>query len=399
MMQQASHLLIKNGRVIDPAQQLNAVKDVAIRHGRIAQIDEDIPVERAWRVIDAAGLIVTPGLIDLHTHVFAGLNISVEPDPVAAKSGVTTMVDAGTAGAANFRLFRDHVVARATTRIIPFLNIWITGGSMMSMPSEQLGDLMSAGESSDRTQGLMAYFGAVRYAPVEEAERVIEEHRQLIAGVKVWVNRFVAGGDIEPLRRAKGLASRLGLPLMVCTYFGPPWMEEILPYLEEGDIQTHFLGTFTRLVDDEGGLLEAAVKARDRGVVFDVGHGAGSFDFDVARRALAAGFKPDVISTDLHSENVDGPVYDLPTTMSKFIALGMDLEDVVRATTVKPAEVLGMDDVIGSMRVGMEADVALFDLVEGPVDLVDTEGQHIEATQRLVNVLTIKGGDLMRDPD
>jgi len=393
-MQEQYDLLIQGGRVIDPAQNIDGKKDVAIRNGRVALVDNYVSPEHARQVIDAAGKIVTPGLIDLHTHVFVGLNISVEPDPLGAKSGVTTMVDAGTAGAANFGLFRDHVIRIATTRIVTFLNIWITGGSMMSLSYRE----MASGKWS-KTATVQApaltYFDDVRYASVDEALRVIEENRDLIVGVKVWVNRFVAGGDIEPLRRAKRVADAMDLPVMVCTYFGPPSMADILPLLGEGDIQTHFYGIFTGLVGEDGKILPAALAARDRGVVFDVGHGAGSFDFDVARQAVAGGFAPDTISTDIWVETINGPVYDLPMTMAKFMALGMSLEDVIRATTWRPAEVLNMEDVIGSLRVGMEADVAVFDLDEGEFDLVDTQGKHVTGTGRLENVLTIKAGRVL----
>lgn len=394
-MKERYDLLIGGGRLIDPAQGIDSIKDVAIRNGRIAMVDDHIPADVARQAIDASGKIITPGLIDLHTHIFVGLNISVEPDSLGAKSGVTTMVDAGSSGAANFGLFRDHVIRHAGTRVLPFLNIWLTGGSTMSMPSERWSDVVASIQGSANTPKIMGYFDGVHHASVEEAVRVIEENRDLIAGVKVWVNRFVAGGGIEPVRLAKQAADAVGLPVMVCTYFGPPSMADILPFLGEGDIQTHFYGIFTGLVGEDGTILPAAVAARDRGVVFDVGHGAGSFDFEVARRALAEGFTPDTISTDIHIECINGPTYDLPTTMAKFMALGMSLEDVVRATTRRPAEVLDMQDVIGSLGVGMEADVAVFDLVEGAFDLVDTQGRHMTGTRHLVNVLTVKAGRVL----
>ena len=394
-MKERYDLLIGGGRLIDPAQGIDSIKDVAIRNGRISMVDDHIPADVARQAIDASGKIITPGLIDLHTHIFVGLNISVEPDSLGAKSGVTTMVDAGSSGAANFGLFRDHVIRHAGTRVLPFLNIWLTGGSTMSMPSERWSDVVASIQGSANTPKIMGYFDGVHHASVEEAVRVIEENRDLIAGVKVWVNRFVAGGGIEPVRLAKQAADAVGLPVMVCTYFGPPSMADILPFLGEGDIQTHFYGIFTGLVGEDGTILPAAVAARDRGVVFDVGHGAGSFDFEVARRALAEGFTPDTISTDIHIECINGPTYDLPTTMAKFMALGMSLEDVVRATTRRPAEVLDMQDVIGSLGVGMEADVAVFDLVEGAFDLVDTQGRHMTGTRHLVNVLTVKAGRVL----
>jgi len=390
-MEERYDLLIKGGRLIDPAQEIDGIKDVAIRHGRVAMVSDHIPVQHTRQVIDAAGKIVTPGLIDLHTHIFVGLSLSVEPDPLGAKSGVTTMVDAGTAGAANFKLFRDHVIRTVTTRIVPFLNLWLTGGSMLSLPGEPPWSAVAAGLA--RPTG---YFDDVRYATTEAAIRVVEEDRDLIAGIKVWVNRYVAGGSIEPLHRAKEAAKALGLPVMVCTYFSPPTMSEILKMLDKGDIQTHFYGTFAGLVKEDGQILAEAAAARERGVIFDVGHGAGSFDFDVVRRALAVGFTPDTISTDIHVESINGPVHDLPTTMAKFMALGMGLEDIVQATTSRPAAVLHMQDIIGSLGIGMEADVAVFDLVEGEVDLVDTQGHHVTGTHHLENVLTIKAGRVLR---
>ena len=389
-------LLIRNGRLIDPSQDIDGIKDLAIKDGKVAAVAENLPNTHAQEIIDATGKIVTPGLIDLHTHVFKGLHICIDADKLGAKSGVTTMVDAGSAGAANFALFRDYVLPEYKTRIIPFLNIWITGASMISLPGEtNFEKVASALKEGKELPRLLAYFDGLRFASSDTAIRVIEENRDLISGVKVWVNCFVAEGNIAPLHRAREVAIAMGLPLLVCTYFGPPWFKDIMPVLGEGDIQTHFLGVFTSLIQEDGNVMPEAVDARERGVIFDVGHGAGSFDFSVARRAIDAGFLPDTISTDMHSECIDGPTYDLPTTMAKFTMLGLSLGDVIRATTTRPAEVLHLQDRIGSLQAGMEADVALFELAEGEFDLIDTQGNHMKATQRLVNVKTIKAGKIL----
>ena len=395
-MNTQNDLLIRGGRLIDPAQHIDDIRDVAIKSGKVLEVGNNLPVSQAKKVIDATSKIVTPGLIDMHTHVFKGQWLGVDADKVGVKSGVTTMVDTGSSGAANFGLFRDYIISQAKTRILPFLNIWVTGSENTGLPGDANFDGMANALKEGRDlPKVLGYFDDIRYASVDATIAVIEENRDKIFGVKVWVNCLVAHGSLEPLLRAKQVARKMNLPLMVCTYFGPPALKNIVPLLDDGDIQTHCFGIFTDLVQADGKVIPEAIEARARGVIFDIGHGAGSFDFGLAQGAIKSGFLPDTISTDIHAQCIHGPTYDLPTTMTKFLLLGLSLPDVIRATTSRPAEILHLQDQIGSLRLGMEADVAIFDLVDGEFDLVDTEGKHRTASQRLINTLTVKAGEVL----
>jgi len=315
-------LLIKGGEVVDPGGGREGRLDVAIDRERIAAVDAAIPAESAFRVVDAEGQYVTPGLVDLHTHVFHKVTYwGIDPDPPGASSGVTTWNDAGSAGALTLPGLREFVADRARVRITAFLNISNIG---------------LVGENHECAN--------LAYLDVDLFRCLADRNRDLVRGVKVRMGTPTVGENgLEPLRRARRAAEECELPLMVHIAFGPPGIDDVLELMRPGDVLTHcFTGLLMKIVDDEGLLREFAKRAWDSGVVMDIGHGTGSFSYDTAEALMAAGRRPDVISTDLHQLSVKGPAYDLPTCMSKFLHLGMSLRDVVAATTVRPAEILGI---------------------------------------------------------
>ncbi len=372
-------LLIKGGEVVNPGGQSGRL-DVAINRTRIAAIDRDIPAEAARRVIDATGQLVTPGLVDLHTHVYHSVTYwGIHADPVAARSGVTTWLDVGSAGAFNFMGFREFIAKPAAARLYALLNI------------SAIGLTANTWELSN-----------INYCDVELCCKLIDLNRDLALGVKARIDRNTTRSTgLEPLKLAREAAERCELPMMVHVGYGPPTIQDVLPYLRPGDILTHcFTGGDMRIVDTDGKLLDIAKRAWDQGVIMDIGHGAGSFAFEVGEALIDQGHKPDVISSDIHQLSVNGPLFDLPTCLSKFLALGMSVPEVIRAATVRPAEVLGLQDEIGTLRPGMPADVALFTLEEGEFPLYDVFMQPRSGNQLLRNTMTlIDGRELPRLPD
>jgi dihydroorotase len=367
-------LLIKGGEVIDPAAGYFGPGDIAVQRDRVAVVARDIPADSAFRVIDASGLLVTPGLIDLHTHVWHGASYyGIEADPIGAASGVTSWVDAGSAGAFTVEALRRYVIERAQVRIAAFLNISCIG--LVAWDYELTN---------------------IDLADVALFEMVANRHRDILCGVKVRMGQTTVGSNgIEPVRRAVQAAERCDLPIMVHIAHAPPVIDEFLPWLREGDIITHcFTGLSMKLFDDDGQLIEVARRAIDAGVILDIGHGAGSFAFKTAEAALAAGIKPHAISTDIHQMSVAGPMFDLPTCMSKFLALGLSIRDVVSMVTEAPARILRYDD-RGTLRPGALADIALFRLHQGSYPLYDNTGAMRSGQQLLRNVVTMVGGRIL----
>jgi dihydroorotase len=365
-------LLIRGGEVVDPGGAHEGAFDVAIARGRIAAVDRGIPAESAFDVLDASGQYVTPGLVDLHTHVFHKVTFwGIDPDPVTSRSGVTTWIDAGSAGALTLPGFREFVVEPARARIGAFLNI-----SCIGLVAENY-------ECAN-----------LNYLDVDLFRRLADRNRDLVQGVKVRMGTPTVGENgLEPLHRARRAAEECELPLMVHIAFGPPAIDDVLALMRPGDILTHcFTGLTMKIVDDAGRLHDSAKRAWDEGVIMDIGHGTGSFSFETAEALIGAGREPDVISTDLHQLSANGPAYDLPTCMTKFLHLGMPLRDVVRAASSRPAEILGIDQDVGTLRPGSRADVALFRLYRGRFPLYDVTGAVREAETLLANTLTIVGG-------
>ncbi len=366
-------MLIQGGTVIDPARGVHERLDVLLRDRRVQAVGPSLTPSPGEEVVDARGLLVTPGLIDLHVHVYYGAShYGIEPDPHCLATGTTTVVDAGSAGALTFPAFRTYVIEVARTRIIPFLNIGATG-----MLSADVGELED-----------------VRFIDKPKALQAIEANRDLIQGVKVRLSRQQVGANGRvALTTALETAEAAQLPLMVHVGDTTLPLNDILRELRGGDVMTHcFHGREQGVLDEHRRVRAEARKAVVRGVVFDVGHGVGSFTFAVARAALAQDLAPGTISSDLHVYNVRGPVFDLATTMSKFLVLGLGLDDVIRLTTSAPAKVLGSVDHIGTLAPGAAADVTLLRLESGAFEFVDTRGETIKAGERLVPVRVVRDG-------
>jgi dihydroorotase len=365
-------LAITGGRVIDPAAGADGPGVVAVDQGRIVAPAE---ATHARRTIDATGMIVVPGLIDLHVHVYPGVShYGVEPDATCLLRGVTTAVDAGSAGAATFPGLRSYVIETARTRVLAYLHIAVQG-----MISSLVGELEDA-----------------RWASPALSVVCVNENRDVLVGMKVRLGYQMVGHDPEAaFVAARKAADRLELPLMVHVIDMPRPLSWLLPRLGEGDVVTHcFHGSEGgALLDEEGTVVPEALAARNRGVLFDIGHGVGSFTFGVARAALAQGFPPDTISSDIHVYNVDGPVFDQTTTLSKLLHLGMDLPAVIEATTAAPARAVRREDTLGSLAVGREADITVLQLARGEHDLVDAGGEHEHANEWLVPRWVVRGGD------
>ena len=367
-------LLIVGGRVVDPSQGLDRRSDIAVRDGRIVTVEPKIDRDLAGRIVDASGQLVTPGLIDLHVHVYPGVShYGIDPDTYVLPSGVTTALDAGSAGASTFEGLRRYVIDVSNTRLFALPNI-----SGMGMVSQDVGELLD-----------------IRWADPKAAIRMCEKHRDIILGVKLRMTRELAGDNgLQALANAREAADAVGLPVMVHPQDAHCALDDILNELRDGDIVTHcFHGMRGGILDRDGRVLDSVRHAIDRGVRLDLGHGQGSFDFRVAEQALAQEVIPHTISSDLHAHNVDGPVFDLASTISKFMLLGLDLSDAIHRCTSVPAEFLGMAGRIGTLVAGAHADVAIFDEENGTHRFEDAHGQARIGEHRLVPRIVIKGGE------
>ena len=356
-------LVLRGGRVVDPSQGIDAVTDVAFRDGRVAALGRALD---GAAVKDVAGFIVTPGLIDLHTHVYwGGTSLGVDPLRLA-RGGCTTLVDTGSAGPGNYAGFLEHVIRPSPVRILAYLNISFAGIYGFSKR-------VMVGESGDLR--LMAPLDAVE---------VTRANGDTIVGVKVRVGMHASeNSGTVPLDIARQVAERLGVPMMVHIDEPPPTIEEALVRMRPGDVLTHCFRPFPNCpMTADGRVLPAVLEARQRGVLFDIGHGMGSFSFAVARVMLANGFAPDCISSDVHALCIDGPVFDLLTTLSKFLCLGMPLSDVIRAATSAPAQALRRPD-LGSFSAGSAGDASILSLDSGTFDYVDSTGEHLSGPLRL----------------
>ena len=359
-------LLIKGGRVIDPGQNIDRIADVAFKDGVVAGIDDDISPDNAKALIDAEGRIVTPGLIDLHTHVYwGGTSIGIEADSIARRAGTTTFVDAGTAGPANFLGFRRHVIEHSRARILAYLNISFAGIYAFSAK-------VMVGECDD-----------IRLCDPAEVVRVARDHLDLTVGVKVRVGKIASGADAAPYGLARMAAEELSLPVMTHLDLPPPTHADVVPTMKKGDILTHCFRPFPNApIISERQIKAEVLAARERGVIFDIGHGMGSFSFETARAMMREGFMPDVISSDVHSLCVHGPAYDLLVTLSKFVCLDMPLPDIIRAATVAPAAAINRPE-LGTLTPGTPGDASVLELREGGYDYIDSTGQPMPGSHRL----------------
>jgi dihydroorotase len=366
-------LVIAGGRVIDPAQGIDAVMDVAFDGDRVAALGRGL-AGRERR--DASGWLVTPGLIDLHTHVYwGGTSLGVDADAYGRQSAVTTCVDTGSAGPGNWPGFRAHVIDRVATRVLAYLHVSFAGIYAFS-------PTIMVGESHDMR--LMAAREALEVA-LSDPERII--------GIKVRVGHHASGpSGIQPLEVALDVADRAGLPLMCHIDEPPPTYADVVASLRPGDVLTHCFRPFPNApVRGDGRLRDEVVAARQRGVLFDIGHGMGSFSWDTAQKAMAAGFLPDVISSDVHAMCIAGPAWDLLRTMTKFLALGMTLPQVVAAATEAPARALRRPD-LGTLSPGAAGDASLIRLEDVPIALEDVQGVWRTHQQRLVAGARVLGG-------
>lgn len=372
-------LLIKGGRVVDPSQSLSAERDVAIAGHRIARLAAGIPESDALQVLDARGKIVTPGLIDIHVHVYDGVApLGIPADPTCIAKGVTTVVDAGSAGAHTFPGLRKYVINVVDTRVYALLNISVVGQSSLSNDNPW-GELLD-----------------LRYANPKLAAKTIERNRDVILGVKVRLTRNIAGDhDLAALRLAREAADAVRLPVMVHIGDTHSPVSDIFAELKSGDVVTHsFRGEPGGILDASGRVLPAVHAAVARGVHLDIGHGAGSFSFDTAEKALKQNLLPGTISSDVHQFNVNGPVFDLATTLSKFLHLGLTLEQVIERAATNPAHTFGFPEGLGTLRVGAEADVAVFSLAEGDFEMFDSLGAKRIVHRKLVPAATVKSGKI-----
>jgi len=376
-------LVVKGGEVLDPSQNLRAKRDIGIRFGAIEALEADIPAEKALRVLNAGGKLVTPGLIDLHSHVFPyGSAIGIPADELIPFQATTTMVSAGDAGANNFAAFRRHIVAQSRTRLYAFVHIANVGLTPFPVP-----ELYN-----------------IDFAQVDAAAKAVAENADIVLGVKVRMSEnVIAKHGLEPLKRTILACEKAGGGAKVMCHIGgvetPQLMSQILDLLRPGDILTHSysgapnLGNaFTNIVQD-GKLLPAALAAKQRGVVFDVGHGGGSYDYTVAEVAIPGGCPPDTISSDIHvfSGNSPGMPY-LTWVMSKFLNMGFTLEQVVAMATLNPGKVINRGAKLGTLQVGAPADVSVLEVVEGPVEFVDTRNNKRQGKVHLKPAGTVLAG-------
>lgn len=368
-------LVLRGGRVIDPSQGLDRVTDVAFAGGKVLAIGDRLAGD-GGAVRDVSGLIVTPGLIDLHTHVYwGGTSLGVDAEAFARKSGVTTCVDTGSAGPGNFAGFRKHVIEPSQIRILAYLHVSFAGIFAFS-------NRVMVGESHD-----------LRLMAARDAVEVAQANKDLVIGIKVRIGRIASGpSGIAPLDVALEVADETGLPMMVHIDEPPPSYEAVVARLRPGDVLTHCYRPFPNApVNSAGQVKPAVLAARERGVLFDIGHGKGSFSWKTARAMMKAGFPPDTISSDVHMLCINGPAYDQVTTMSKFLCLGMDLNTIIAASTINPARALQRPQ-LGSLRTGSVGDATILTVRSGEFGYEDVLGEVVRGEQRIVSEGVVVGG-------
>jgi dihydroorotase len=362
-------LVLKGGHVVDPLQAIDGPMDVAFLSGKVAAIERSIAVPPGVEARDVAGQYVTPGLIDMHTHVYwGGTSLGIDAEEFCKTSAVTTAIDTGSAGPGNFAGFRKHVIEPSQVRILAFLHVSHAGIFGFS-------NRIMVGESED-----------LRLMDPQTAVEVALANRDLIVGIKVRLGKWASGiHGMSPFEHAIQVADETGLPLMVHIDEPPPSYAEVVERLRPGDVLTHCFRPFPNTpVTPDGKVRPEVLAARQRGVLFDIGHGMGSFSFKVARIMLNNGFYPDTISSDVHALCINGPAFDQVTTLSKFLNLGMSFPEVIRTTTENAALALSRPD-IGNLKPGSIGDVAILSVDEGEFNYVDVVGETL-AGDKKVNV-------------
>jgi len=359
-------LVLRGGRVIDPSQKLDTVTDVAFSGGKVAKIGKDL---QGADTRDVSNRIVTPGLIDLHTHVYwGGTSLGIDAEEFCRTSGVTTAVDTGSAGPGNFMGFRKHVIERSEVRILAYLHVSFAGIYAFS-------PRVMVGESEE-----------IRLMAPIDAVAVANANRDMVVGIKVRVGAHASGrSGTVPLDIALQVADEVGMPLMAHIDHPPPSYEEVIARLRPGDVLTHAFRPFPNSpATAQGTVKRAVIEARQRGVLFDIGHGKGSFAFKTARAMLANGFFPDTISSDVHTSCINGPAFDQVTTMSKFLCMGMPLNDVIAASTVNAAFALKRPE-LGSLKPGSVGDATILSIKEGRFDYVDVVEEHLTGSHKIAS--------------
>lgn len=369
-------LVLRNGHVIDPAQALDGVMDVGFRNGRVEAVGKTLAAQMDTEVRDVSGFIVTPGLIDMHTHVYwGGSSLGIDAEAFCRKSAVTTAIDTGSAGPGNFAGFRKHVIEKSDVRILAYLHISHAGIFGFS-------DRVMVGESED-----------LRLMDPVTCVEIAREHPDVIVGIKVRLGKWASGDQgMAPFEYALQVAEEANLPMMVHIDDPPPSYAEVVARLRTGDVLTHCFRPFPNTpVAADGSVRSEVLAARKRGVYFDIGHGMGSFSFQVARRMLENGFLPDTISSDIHALCINGPAFDQVTTLSKFLNLGVPLNEVIRASTENAATVLGKPE-LGNLRPGAVGDAAILNIEEGEFEFADVVGEKLTGSRRIGVEGVVLGG-------
>jgi len=366
-------LLIEGGTVVDPSQNLNGPFDVAIKSGKILEVSKNIAKDRALKTVSAKDRIVTPGFIDMHVHCYDAVGIGVNADRACLGRGVTTVLDAGSAGTATFPNFRKYVINNSTTRIVALVHI------------SPIGTIINDGGLAN-----------LSWLNPELTAKMAMDNKPAAVGIKVQLSKVITGAnDMEGLKRALQAAEIARLPLMV--HIDDPFspLPDILKLLRKGDVFTHVYNNHTHgVLDANGKIIPEVREARERGVIFDPAQGQSHFSFDVAEKCMQQGFLCDTISTDLTLISVERRVFDLPTMVSKFMAIGVPLDKAVAMVTANPARVFDYGAQIGTLRPGSEADVSIFELRDGKFDFEDSDGMKRTGQKTLVNKAVVRRGQL-----
>ena len=370
----AFDLLIEGGTVVDPGQGIHALMDVAVKDGKIVEVSKGIAKERAAKVVSAKDKIVTPGFIDIHAHCFDGVGIGMVADHFCLGRGVTTMVDAGSAGYATFGNLRKYIINTSATRIVALVNIGAIGTAMGP------GALMN-----------------LDWVNPQLTAKTAMNNKPVVVGIKIQLSKVISGPtDMECLTRAVQAAEMAQLPLMVHADDSYSPLPGILKMLRKGDTYTHCYNNHTHgILDADGKILPEALEARERGIFFDPAQGQGHLSFEVAEKCFQQNFLPDTISTDLTVVTAERRVYDLPTMVSKFMALGLDLDKAIKMVTATPARIFDYGAQIGTLHVGSEADIGIFEVRDGKFEFEDGVGGKRTGRQMLVNTDVVRRGQLI----
>src|ERR1700682_3003 len=374
-LSQSRDLLIKGGTVVDPSQNLHALLDVAVKDGKILQIAPDIPADGSRSVISAKGKIVTPGLIDVHVHVFEGVGpTGLNADQYCLGRGVTTAVDAGSTGYADIAGFRQYVIKPSATRIYALVDIGARGTLL----------------------GLIGNYANLDWVNAQLTARAAETNKPDVVGIKVRLSKEITGSnDLEIFKRALEAAKLSHLPLMVHVGDSYSPLPEILRQMRKGDVLTHcFTGRPHGPLDANGKIIPEILDCRQRGILFDVGDGGPHLDLDVAEKCLQQNFLPDTIGTDLGGLSYNGPVYDLVTEVSKFLLLGLSLDQVIERVTLRPTRMFNFGTELGSLRPGTVADISILEVREGSFLFTDSTGKKRTGKQKLQSAATVRAGKL-----